>query len=134
MTLFRGHYNSERPHEALGGFTPAERYRPGHPLLLPTVDLPPADHTPPGALHRKTSIHGRFGYAGRNFDLGQRFAAVTVGLIREGRPSARLLRLQPHPDLSRQDQPAPPHTMNPCQICPRDGLSDMSPVLTHERR
>lgn len=83
MAAFRAHYNHERPHEALGGLAPADRYRPGHPLQLPTVDLPPADHTPPGALPRKTTMNGRFGYGRRQFDLGERFAGVTVGLIRE---------------------------------------------------
>ncbi len=83
MATFRAHYNDDRPHEALAGLAPVDRYRPGDPLLLPTVDLPPADFTPPGALARKTRPSGRFGYAGRDFDLGERFASVTVGIVRE---------------------------------------------------
>jgi transposase InsO family protein len=83
MERFRAHYNHHRPHQALNGHTPAEVYRPAHPVLLPGTDLEPADHTPPGALPRKTNTHGRFTYAGHTFDLGERFATVTVGVLRE---------------------------------------------------
>lgn len=84
MASFREHYNTERPHQALAGLVPAERYRPGLGVVLPMVDLEPADYTPAGCLARKTSRSGRFGYAGRRFDLGERFASVTVGVLRDG--------------------------------------------------
>jgi transposase InsO family protein len=83
MQRFRLHYNTERPHQALDGLTPAERFRPSIGVLLPTVDLEPADYTPPGCLPRKTSTTGRFTYARRYFDLGDRFAQVTVGVLRD---------------------------------------------------
>lgn len=83
MDRFRTHYNHQRPHQALDGHTPAQRYRPGTPLHLPTIDLEPADHTPTGALPRKTSPTGRFTYATRSFDLGERFASITIGVIRD---------------------------------------------------
>jgi transposase InsO family protein len=83
MDAFRDHYNHQRPHQALDGHTPADRYRPGQPVMLPTVDLEPADHTPPGALPRKTSPSGRFTYATRSFELGERFASITVGVVRD---------------------------------------------------
>jgi transposase InsO family protein len=83
MNRFSHHYNHDRPHQALDGLAPADRYRPGQPLLLPTVDLEPADHTPPGALTRKTSPCGQFTYARRSFELGERFAGITVALLRK---------------------------------------------------
>jgi len=83
MNSFRNHYNHQRPHQALDGHAPADRYQPGTPLLLPTVDLEPADHTPPQALTRKTSPSGRFTYANRTFELGERFASITIGVIRD---------------------------------------------------
>jgi transposase InsO family protein len=83
MDGFRDHYNQQRPHQALDGHTPADRYRPGPPVVLPTVDLEPADHTPPGALRRKTSPSGRFTYANHSFELGERFASISVGVIRD---------------------------------------------------
>lgn len=83
MDRFRDHYNHQRPHQALDGHAPTDRYQPGTPLLLPVVDLEPADHTPPGAIRRKTGPSGRFTYARRSFDLGERFASITVGVVRE---------------------------------------------------
>ena len=80
---FRCHYNNDRPHEALDGAAPADRYQSGIPIQLPAIDLEPADHHPPGALRRKTNPHGRFGYAGHHFDLGERYAHTTVGVVRE---------------------------------------------------
>ena len=83
METFRAHYNTERPHQSLDGLAPVDRYRPGPVIVLPTVDLEPADYTPPGCLTRKTSAHGRFGYAGHHFDLGERWAGISVGVVRE---------------------------------------------------
>jgi Integrase core domain len=83
MDRFRAHYNHDRPHQALGGHTPAQRYQPGTALVLPTVDLEPADHTPPEALSRKTGPSGRFTYANRSFELGERFAGITIGVLRD---------------------------------------------------
>lgn len=83
MDSFRGHYNNQRPHQALDGLAPADRYRPGTGVLLPSVDLEPADHTPTGALARKTSAAGQFTYARRSFNLGERWAGITIGVLRE---------------------------------------------------
>jgi transposase InsO family protein len=77
-------YNYVRPHEALGQRTPASVYQPGHPVLLPPIDLAPADAYPPGALMRRIDIHGRFNYANKTFYVDQRWAELPVGLIRNG--------------------------------------------------
>jgi len=87
LDAFREHYNSERPHQSLDGRTPAETYQPGDGVLLPELDLQPADAYPPGHLPRKVRASGGFQYADRNFQLGDRWAGVTVGLLRD---SARL--------------------------------------------
>lgn len=80
---FRAHYNTHRPHQALDGAVPAERYHPGTGLLLPVIDLEPADTNPPGCLRRKVNLGGRFSYAGHQFHLEQRWAGTTIGLQRE---------------------------------------------------
>lgn len=77
---FRTHYNTIRPHQALDGAVPAERYHPGTGLLLPVIDLEPADTNPPGFLRRKVNLGGRFSYAGRQFHLKQRWAGTTIGI------------------------------------------------------
>ena len=80
---FRVHYNTVRPHQALDGATPAERYRPGVGQLLPVIELAPADHNPPGCLRRKTNTNGVFTYANRTFRLGDRWRGITIGVLRE---------------------------------------------------
>lgn len=83
FTRFRQHYNTERPHQALHGATPAEVYRPGLGIELPAVDLEPADHTPPGCLRRKTRPCGAFTYAGTSLSVGEKWGGVTIGVLRE---------------------------------------------------
>lgn len=80
---FRVHYNTVRPHQALDGATPAQRYRPGTGQLLPVIELEPADHNPPGALRRHVAANGTFTYARRTFPLGTRWAGITIGLLRD---------------------------------------------------
>jgi transposase InsO family protein len=81
---FSAHYNHDRPHQALDGAAPVERYQPGAALELPRVEVEPADPTPPGALLRRVSAHGTVTYAGRKLPLGPRWIGIHVGLIREG--------------------------------------------------
>lgn len=82
LQAFRVYYNQVRPHQALDGRTPAKAYRPGTGMLLPTIDLPPAQAHPPGCLPRKVTPNGRFSYAGRRFHLDQRWAGLTIGVHR----------------------------------------------------
>jgi transposase InsO family protein len=81
---FRVHYNTIRPHQSLDGAVPADLYRPGTGQLLPVIELPPADHNPPGCVRRRVSSGGVFSYAHQKYALGMRWAGVTVGLLREG--------------------------------------------------
>jgi transposase InsO family protein len=82
LDAYRQHYNTARPHQALNGDVPAQRYHPGQGVLLPVIDLEPADHNPPGCLRRKINAQGAFTYARRSFYLGDRWAGVTVGTLR----------------------------------------------------
>lgn len=83
LDAFRTHYNTIRPHQALDGAAPADRYRPGTGTLLPIVELPPADHNPTGSLRRLVTDRGTISYAGHRVILGTRWAGVSVGVLRE---------------------------------------------------
>lgn len=80
---FAEHYNTYRPHQALNGALPASCYQPGAPVVLPVLEVEPADaHLPDGALLREVNKGGRMSYAGRKLYLDTRFAGLTVGLLR----------------------------------------------------
>ncbi len=81
---FRRHYNHDRPHEALDGAAPGDRYQPSTPVELPVIEIEPADAYPTGCLRRKVGIGGQFGYQRRTFYLGDRWAGITIGLVRSG--------------------------------------------------
>lgn len=54
---FRDDYNLERPHQAIGDITPAERYRPSDRALGHVEGLEDPDY-PSGSIVRKVSAHG----------------------------------------------------------------------------
>lgn len=81
---FVEHYNTQRPHQSLNGDYPTQRYQPGPPLLLPTVELPPAGAYPPGCLTRRVRTSGGFSYGSFHRQLDARWGGVTIGLIRRG--------------------------------------------------
>jgi len=81
---FRVHYTTMRPHQALDGATPAQRYHPGLGQLLPVIKLEPTGHNPPGCLPHKTASNGSFTYANHRFTLSDRWRGITVGLLRQG--------------------------------------------------
>ena len=74
---WRNIYNHERPHEALGDKTPAERYRmskrPFPGVLLP-VEYGPDDHV------RKVQVDGRISFQNRVLRVGRAFAGQAVAL------------------------------------------------------
>lgn len=84
LTAFTAHYNHDRPHQALEGAAPAERYQPGTPVELPRVEVEPADPAPAGSLRRHVDAQGGFGYARRHFSLGRRWIGVQINLVRDG--------------------------------------------------
>lgn len=84
LAVFTTHYNQQRPHQALGGAAPAERYQPGPPVWLPAIEVEPADPLPPGALIRHVAPQGTIGYSRRKLLLGQRWVGVSVGALRRG--------------------------------------------------
>jgi transposase InsO family protein len=79
---FRVHYNTERPHQALGDCTPVERYTSA-PAPAPDVQgLPMAEPTyPPGSLLRKVSSIGIISVDGNRISLGRRWALKQVRVI-----------------------------------------------------
>lgn len=79
---FRHCYNHERPHEALGGATPATRYRPS-PRSFPST-LPPIEYPAGTAIHLLPP-NGRFMFGGQTWYVGWAFGGQPIGL----RPSAQ---------------------------------------------
>ncbi|WP_169738836.1 integrase core domain-containing protein [Jiangella gansuensis] len=80
----RDEYNHARPHDELDGDVPARIYRRGTPVLLPHVELDPAEAFPAAAVLRHTNHGGGFSYRNRHYELGSRFAGVQVGLLQHG--------------------------------------------------
>ncbi len=96
---FRRHYNVERPNQAIGDLTPAERYRPSTRVYrLPSQINPvyPAD-----AIVRRVSRTGTLCYDINYISLERRWAGCSVQIVaRDGRLQVffgdRLLRDVPH--------------------------------------
>jgi transposase InsO family protein len=83
LDAYRTDYNTMRPHEALGQRTPADVYQPGEAVLLPPIDVAPADTYPTGALMRQVSSDGILRYGSTRFRLQPRWADLPVGVIRD---------------------------------------------------
>ena len=103
---FRQQYNHDRPHHALGGDTPASRYKPStrlYPKRVPPF-VYPADVVPRYVLRR-----GKMYWLGKIFYIGTALGDETVGLreiddgvwllivgpIAIGKLSARTMRIDP---------------------------------------
>ncbi len=74
---WRGVYNTERPHEALGLATPIARYRPS-PRCFPET-LEPFDYGP-GAIVRRVDEDGWLSFRARPLKLGRAFIHRQVAL------------------------------------------------------
>ena len=74
---FRGVYNTERPHQALGGATPASRYRPS-PRPYPDP-LPPIEY-PGHVAVREITVAGTFRFKDRLLLLSNALRHYPVGL------------------------------------------------------
>jgi transposase InsO family protein len=84
LDRFRHHYNEERPNQAIGDRTPAERYRPAAAAEPIVEDLTPPTY-PPGALVRKVSRWGDFGYDAKRIQIGRRWAGTRVRVVPIGK-------------------------------------------------
>jgi transposase InsO family protein len=74
---WRPRYNHERPHEALGMATPAQRYRPSSrsfPEVLPAIEYAAGDHV------RKVSSDGFIYFKNQAWRLSKAFRGQHVGL------------------------------------------------------
>lgn len=81
LDAWRSVYNFERPHDALGGATPATRYQPSvraWPGALPVVEYDA------GELVRVVGDHGEVSYRGREHHVGRAFAGERVALRASG--------------------------------------------------
>jgi transposase InsO family protein len=78
---WRGVYNGERPHEALGLQVPASRYRPS-PRPFPEV-LPPIAYGP-GDVVRRVQEGGWFSYRGRDYRVAVAFRGYPIALRADG--------------------------------------------------
>lgn len=73
---YRYRYNLERPHDALGGDTPAQHYRPSVralPAQLPALDYP-------GMQVRVVRDKGVITFQNQTWMIGRAFASLPVGL------------------------------------------------------
>jgi transposase InsO family protein len=77
---FRVHYNTERPHQALGDKTPEERFSPTPPLDI--EGLPMAEPTyPQGSVLRSVSRIGNISMRGHQIGLARRWAGKRVRVV-----------------------------------------------------
>jgi len=81
LERWRGVYNSERPHEALGLATPVERYRPSPRNYQERVA--PFEYAPTDAV-RRVQHGGHVSLAGRTFRVPKAFRGQSIAL----RPTA----------------------------------------------
>jgi transposase InsO family protein len=71
-------YNHQRPHDALGGAVPADRYQPSVRSMPARVE--PVDY-PDGYQVRKVDESARMSYQGIRYKIGKPFAGRYVGII-----------------------------------------------------
>jgi transposase InsO family protein len=88
LDAFRHHYNRERPHQAIGNLTPAERYG-----WTPPVDIWPSavgfdgkgePVYPPHSIVRTVAVRGTIGYENKLIQVGGRWAGARVRVIPVG--------------------------------------------------
>lgn len=77
MMLWRGVYNRERPHQAIGYAVPADRYRPSCRTFHDAVT--PFDY-PEGDIIRRVHAGGRIFLLGRMFRVGRAFHGKDIAL------------------------------------------------------
>jgi len=74
---YRQRYNTERPHDALGGHPPVSRYRPSVRALPP--ELPSLEYA--GHMQvRRVRDGGTLTFGGQTWYIGRAFAGLPVGL------------------------------------------------------
>lgn len=123
---WRGVYNSERPHEALGLATPVERYRPSPRNYQERVA--PFEYAPTDAV-RRVQHGGHVSLAGRTFRVPKAFRGQSIAL----RPTAEDGVYQAffrHQRIATIDLQCSNRLRN-CNPCPRTGVTHLSGLDTH---
>lgn len=85
---FRGSYNEERPHEALGGKPPGTIYAPSereYPEVLPSLEYPSE------CLVRRVWSSGSFKLRGRKYFLSEALEGEEIGLLQVGEQRYQVL-------------------------------------------
>jgi transposase InsO family protein len=116
LERFQTHYNTQRPHQALGDLTPAERYTPGAaPAVAELASAEPRQDVvyPPHTLTRKVSRTGVFSFAGLAIALPIEYVGAHVRIIETGELlhvylDQQLIRVLA-PDYSKRYQPLGNH-------------------------
>jgi transposase InsO family protein len=114
IDAFRDDYNGERPHQAIGDATPAERYRPSHAVLAPFIRRALAigdPDYPPGSIVRKVYSDGTISFDYLRIALGREWAGRRVRVVTDG-PRLRILYGEDPirilvPDRTQRHQPLP---------------------------
>ena len=83
---FRFHYNRERPHQAIGNLTPADRYQPPAPIvdgraMSVGFDQHGEPIYPPKATVRSVSEAGKLTFANKQIQVGRRWAGCRVRVV-----------------------------------------------------
>jgi transposase InsO family protein len=82
----RFHYNRERPHQAIGNLTPAQRYRPAVPVangraMSVGFDQHGEPIYPPKSTVRSVSEAGKLTFANKQIQVGRRWAGTRVRVV-----------------------------------------------------
>jgi transposase InsO family protein len=77
LDAFRWHYNEQRPNQAIGDATPAERYRATPPAV-------PSGEETQRRTHRKVRPNGTFHYSGWVVGLSSEWSGAAIEIIEQG--------------------------------------------------
>lgn len=88
LDAFRHHYNRERPHQAIGNLTPAERFGWTPPVTDASPSVGYDDNGepvyPPHSIVRTVSDRGTIGYENKLIAVGMRWTGARVRVIPVG--------------------------------------------------
>ena len=129
---WRGVYNTERPHQALGLATPISRYAPS-PWSFPET-LPPIEYGD-GDLVRKVGAEGWVSFKGHAFKVGRALRGYPVALRPTVPDGVWGVWFLTHP-IATVDLRGPNRTSGDspmCKVCPRTPVNHASGPYKGER-
>lgn len=88
LDAFRHHYNTERPHQAIGNRVPIERYFESSPMVEGSISIGVDDNGepiyPPHSVVRKVTAVGNVGFQRKQIQVGRRYVGGRVRIISVG--------------------------------------------------